>query len=292
MPSRHALDMEDEVARHRALDRAGRRIKVMVLVKASPQPSATYGDTVCVAGVVLAPGPLRWVRLYPVPFRYMDGDRQFKKYEVIDVKVRDAGADKRQESLKIDAQSLKIEGHIDGWERRSRWVEPLDVAGMCEIRAAVQRDINVVSLGAVRPREVHQLEIEEHPGWTVAEQARFERYAQQGDLFSETPPQLLDPPRKVVRLVYSCAAPECPGHRQRIIDWELTALQRRLRNQPDSVLDQAIQERFMDNMYASHKRPLIFVGNQENVARRASFTVLGTYYPAADQVVTGGALLF
>lgn len=284
--------MDDQVSLHRELDRASRRLRVMVLVKASPQPSATYGDTVCVAGVVLDPGPLRWVRLYPVPFRHLDGQLQFRKYDVIDVKVRDAGGDKRHESLKIDAQSLCIEGHVDGWPNRSKWIEPLNVANMCDIRAAVRDDLNVMSLAAVRPREMIRLDIDHHPGWTAAELARFEKYSQQGDLFTDTPPQLLDPPRMKVNLVYRCESPGCGTHSQRIIDWELTALQRRHLNQSDDVLERVINEKFFEMMYADHKRPLLFVGNQESVQRRASFTVLGTYYPAANQVATGGMLLF
>ncbi|MCK6212303.1 hypothetical protein KZX45_17305 [Georgenia sp. EYE_87] len=79
--------IDDEVEQSRHLDRAGRRIKVMIVVKAAPQPSRTYGDTVCVAGIAIVPGPPRWVRLYPVPFRYLDGEKRFRKYDIVDVKV-------------------------------------------------------------------------------------------------------------------------------------------------------------------------------------------------------------
>lgn len=34
-----------------------RQVEVMVLVKATPQPSLKYGDTVCVAGRTARPGP-------------------------------------------------------------------------------------------------------------------------------------------------------------------------------------------------------------------------------------------
>ena len=100
----------EELSDARTADRYGRRIKVLVTVKATPQPSRTYGDTVCVAGVVVSPGPARWVRLYPVPFRYLDGERQFAKYSILDVAVRDAKTDKRSESLRIDADSLTMRG--------------------------------------------------------------------------------------------------------------------------------------------------------------------------------------
>ena len=51
------------VALARQADRAGRRIQVFIVVKTAPTPSKSYVDTVCVAGLVVYPGPLRWVRL-------------------------------------------------------------------------------------------------------------------------------------------------------------------------------------------------------------------------------------
>lgn len=268
----------------RNTDRAGRRIRVLILVKASPQPSKQYGDTVCVAGVALD-GPLRWVRLYPVPFRYLEGAKRFKKYDVVTVTVRNAGADKRPESLKINADGLGVETHLSGWERRSRWVEPMVDVTMCEVQAAVRRDINSQSLAAVRPAAVHDLELTPHGGWTADQLKKFEAYANQGDLFRETPPTLLDAPRFKARLHYTCAETGCQTHTQTVIDWELTALQHRERRLSDADLKAMIRKLFFDQMYSERKRPVLFVGNQENPARRASFTVLGSYYPNADQAV-------
>lgn len=57
------------------------RMRVLITVKAAPNPSAAYGETVCVAGIRLdldAPG---WLRLYPINFRDMDAGVQFSKYE-------------------------------------------------------------------------------------------------------------------------------------------------------------------------------------------------------------------
>ncbi|KQR86728.1 hypothetical protein [Microbacterium sp. Leaf179] len=62
------------------------RARVSITVKASPEPSKTYGDTVCVAGVRLnEDGTGTWVRIYPVAFRHLDSVQQFKKFEVIEV---------------------------------------------------------------------------------------------------------------------------------------------------------------------------------------------------------------
>ena len=58
---------------------------VMVTVKTYPNPSETYVETVCVAGVRLDRGEPERIRLYPVKFRNEDFDKQFKKYEILQV---------------------------------------------------------------------------------------------------------------------------------------------------------------------------------------------------------------
>ena len=143
----------------------------------------------------------------------------------------------------------------------------------------IRQDVNSQSLAAVRPASVHGLEFSPHPGWTASELERFEQYRRQGDLFRESPPQLLDPPQLVVHLKYKCTSADCDGHAQRIMDWELTALQRRFRTRDESDLRRAITQKFFQIPFGSERAPLIFVGNQENIQRRRSFTILGLYYP-------------
>ena len=77
--------MDETLEDARARDRLGREIEVLILVKTTPTPSATYEDTVCVAGLALAPGPLRWVRLYPVPFRHLHKSTRFTKSAALTV---------------------------------------------------------------------------------------------------------------------------------------------------------------------------------------------------------------
>lgn len=266
------------------------RIEVLILVKAAPQPSSTYGETVCVAGLQ---GPVespRWLRLYPVPFRYLDGDRQFRKYQLIEVTTRDAGADKRRESRKITADSITINGTLNSWSKRAEWIERITGPTMCGLQASVRDDLNATSLAAVRPAQVDRLEFQPHPGWSSEQLRRFEVYRSQGSLFDEIPLPLLHPPRFRVRLHYRCEASRCDGHQQTIIDWELTALQARFRRQTDHELQAIITDKFFTNPFGNRKEPLIFVGNQEDVRRRAAFTVLGLYYPRRDEAEKGRTL--
>lgn len=48
-----------------------RLLKVLITVKAAPNPSSTYGETVCVAGLSMDPDNPGWLRLYPINFRYL-----------------------------------------------------------------------------------------------------------------------------------------------------------------------------------------------------------------------------
>ena len=51
-------------------------LEVLITVKAAPNPSEKSGETVCVAGLALSEGRTRarWVRLYPVNFRFLEAD--------------------------------------------------------------------------------------------------------------------------------------------------------------------------------------------------------------------------
>jgi hypothetical protein len=250
-----------------------------VVVKATPQPSRQYGDTVCVAGIDIDAEVPLWLRLYPVPFRYLEGDRQFKKYDIISVRARGAGSDKRPESRKIEATSIRTETHVSGWKNRAARLELLRDPTMCQLVAQAKADINAQSLAAIQPARVDGIEFSAHAGWTPEQLARFDEYKNQGDLFRETPPRLLDPPRLMVQLSYHCETEDCKGHTQRIIDWELTALQLRYRGQSDSELKAAITNNFLAIPFGPERAPKIFVGNQENITCRAAFTVLGLHYP-------------
>ena len=96
--------------------------EVMITVKTYPNPSETYGETVCVAGVRLDRGQPEWIRLYPVKFRNADFDSQFKKYEIIRVNgTHHQPNDNRPESFRPRQDEMvtrRVAGHKHNWQRR------------------------------------------------------------------------------------------------------------------------------------------------------------------------------
>jgi hypothetical protein len=61
------------------------RLRLLIVVQAAPNPSETYGETVCVAAVSADLDKPGWTRLYPINFRALDDDEAFKKYDIIEV---------------------------------------------------------------------------------------------------------------------------------------------------------------------------------------------------------------
>ena len=112
----------------------GETKKVLVTVKAYPNPSKKYSETVCVAGIDIASG--KWIRLYPVPYRDLDDDKKFPKYAIIEVRTGKPTGDNRPESHKVDVGSIKVleyYGTKDKWARRKTIVLPTKEHSLCEI---------------------------------------------------------------------------------------------------------------------------------------------------------------
>ena len=278
------------VLRARDMDRAGRMIRVLVLVKTTPQLSTKYNDTVCVAGLAL--DPLRWVRLYPVPFRYLAPGNQFTKYTIVKVAVSGADEDPRFESLKIDASSIRSIRKLsseNGWRDRARYVEQVVEVSMCQLRRDIDRDINGPSLGLVRPRRGSvELKLEATPPETPGQVEKRRRILMRqalelgldAGLTDRRLVKLAEPPRLAGRFHFKCdGEPECKGHKLGFIDWEFAALQHHNKGLGDQKLKELLTAKFQDNPTAPGKDLRFFAGNLHNAAKRKAFQILGLYYP-------------
>jgi hypothetical protein len=248
------------------------------VVKAAPNPSETYGETVCVAAVradVTKPG---WVRLYPINFRALDDDETFRKYDIIEVDTIPALNDPRRESWKPIMSTIEVIEHLPPWKRRREWLEDYREFSMCDRFEAARERPDAQSLAMITPKEVIGLDIERHPGWTPEEQRKIDAYVKQLDMLSSAPRTPLEPPRFRAFYRYRCHAPTCKGHRQGVLDWELVALQRRLDGLSDEETIDEIRKKFLTMMCAPNRDVAFFVGNQAK--RPHVFSVLGVYYPS------------
>ena len=94
--------------------------RVLIAVKTYPTLSKKYIELVCTAGF-LEDGS--WIRIYPSPFRFLEDDQRYGKYQWIELDLRKNKKDPRPESYSpsnIDDISL---GEKVGTGKRKDWAE-------------------------------------------------------------------------------------------------------------------------------------------------------------------------
>lgn len=258
-------------------------IELLPLVKAYPALSRTYGEVCCVAGTQMTDSGPRWIRLYPVPFRVLEDHQQFRKYQRVRLRVATHGGDTRPETRRPDRDSIETVGSpiptSGSWAKRRRWVEPLMVQSMCEVRRREQNDRT--SLAVFRPARVDELVIEERD-INADKQAMARDFANQGNLFSglgrdERSRQLqeLEQIPYSFKYRYRCNERGCRGHEQSIIDWEIVQYYRQVRSHDN--WRERIRNRWLGELCGDDRDTAFFVGNQH--LHRGTFMVLGVWWP-------------
>ncbi|WP_102146036.1 hypothetical protein [Mycobacterium hubeiense] len=261
----------------------------MITVKTYPNPSETYGETVCVAGVRLDRERPEWIRLYPVKFRNADFDSQFRKYEIIRVNgTYHQSNDNRPESFRPRQDELAHVELLDtssNWQRRRMNLDGL-IGGttMCELLDQNPKGgmgTPSPSLGLIKPTDVDASVVDGEP-WTADEQAKIDK-ASAPDLFG-TSLKPLQPAPYAVRYKYRCASPKCNGHDQKVLDWEAGQAGRDWQLQyGDAGGRDAMLKKWRDLMLSPDRDVHFYVGNQNR--RRRSFSVLGVWYPKFENAL-------
>ncbi len=246
--------------------------QILITVKAYPNPSKKYIETVCVAGIDIQ--KKEWIRLYPVQFRDLEENQKFKKYSIIKAKVAKAKEDHRPESFKIDSGSINILEQLDtkrGWEKRKEHVIPTASNSLCDILA--DSELHDKSLGMFKPRDVEF--IYERAKMKDIEE-RKACYAQLGFLGANKKP--IEPIPYDFKYSFKCNEnASCKGHVLPIIDWEIGQAYRSWRYPSEEILLQKIRERWLGGMCADKHDTYFYVGNQHRF--RVNFMILGVFYP-------------
>lgn len=205
---------------------------ILILAKTYPSPSSKHVETSCVAGITEA-GEMR--RLFPVPFRLLNGDTQFKKWQWISTKLIKAPADHRAESHRLYVDTVEIIGEEksrNGWEKRWRWIDSIPAFDDFDALQEAQQRTRI-SLALLKPRKITGLDIvaEKNPEWTEEEKEKLLQSNKQLSLFSQGEIQRTPPDRMLRKLPYSFYYEyECHGisgwksYRHKIIDWEAGSL--------------------------------------------------------------------
>lgn len=146
--------------------------KLLILTKTYPAPSKKLRETSCVAAIN-QDGQMR--RLFPIPFRLLDGDQQFHRWEWINARVIKAKDDHRKESYKVDVDSIKRlqqVGTNHGWAERLQWIAPHFLPDFASLED--RRQASGETLGFIRPIKYRlTIEAADEQDWTDEEKAKL-----------------------------------------------------------------------------------------------------------------------
>ncbi len=261
--------------------------KVLIAVKTYPTLSSKYDELVCTAGF-LEDGS--WIRIYPIPFRKLEYDKQYSKYDWIEVDLEKNTSDFRLESYKpksIDT-NFKIIGHIDAekgsWRSRKEIVLKNVHTNMTELISLAKDPKKSISLAVFKPKEILDFKIEKvERDWDKKKLDVLKANAQQLNLFqnSENPFEVV---RKLpYKFSYKFVSDDNIERTMMIEDWEIGALYWNMIKKHEgneSLACEDVKKKYFED-FAKTKDLYLFLGTTREFHSIAPnpFIIIGTFHP-------------
>jgi len=254
--------------------------KILILVKAAPLPSTKYLETICTAGI---DEDGKWYRLYPIPFRFLNQQSKYKKYQWIQVDINKVveKADNRVESYRPNIKSIKTVGvplsSKNQWEARRRVVLPIVNKSIEQLQDRFFE--KNISLGVIKPKKIINFTAEKD---TSSWQGRKAFAQNQLKLFGPQPKNLKKVPYKFYYHFF-CNDSGCKEpHKFSIHDWEINMLYHNMKRKygyAEDIVLEKVKQKWFDQMCAKDKDTYLFVGTVHSRFKRPIFVVLGVFWP-------------
>ncbi len=265
--------------------------KIFITVKTYPTLSKKYDELVCTAGI-LDDGS--WVRIYPLPFRKLDYDNRYKKYQWMEVPLIKNDSDPRPESYKItDIDKVELIGEPIG--TKQRWAERKNIVfGNNKVYSDLadlieKANNNELSIAIFKPAVILDLVIEKTAReWSSESLELLKAKASQLSLF-QTEEELKKEFLIVDKLPYkfSYRFMDCNGKESKLMieDWEIGMLYWNCLKQTDGNETEAlklVKKKYIDEF--SNKDLFLFLGTTRQFHGWAKnpFVIIGVFYPPLD----------
>lgn len=266
--------------------------QILIVAKTYPTPSAKYDETVCTAGLRKNGS---WVRIYPVPFRKLDYDKQYKKYQWIEVDISRNQKDFRPESYKLRRHDdIRILGEIppdkDGtWQKRREIL----CKNVYHNKASLLKDAcntaKHTSLAVFKPASITDLKCvaSKERDWNKNTIASINARALQVDLFmgAQNPFEVV----KKVPYEFSYEFLDDDGVKStlQIIDWEIGALYWNCLNSSDGNEKTACKKvrlKYWDDFILKKDIHLILGTTLEFHSKKVTnpFVIIGVFPPKPE----------
>lgn len=234
-----------------------------IIVKAAPRSSQKFGETVCIAGIDTSGN---WVRLYPVSFRYLGEPQRFRRWDLVNYRWRrpTTTSDDRDESRRVDPDSIQISGQLPAKERNS-FLDRVAVTSLKRERESGR------SLALLRIEVLEFKCRKKSPDDLAKEMAIHKQLRDQSDLFVAE--QII--PREACPYSFIYKYRDADGeHEGTCQDWETEATFFRRRSETDEQRALA----WMQNMFGAE------------YPKRGMALAMGTHRYRSDQWLINGVI--
>lgn len=261
--------------------------KVLISVKTYPTLSRKYNELVCTAGF-LKDGT--WVRIYPLPFRGLEKDQKYKKWQWIELDLEKNLSDQRPESYKVkNLDSLKIIKSLDtkqNWHERKQVVYQNTIYKDLTVLIEKANNENSLSLATFKPTKIIDFIVKEvEREWNAEKLATLKVKSQQLSLF-QTEEDVKKEFQCVNKLPYkfSYKFEDANGKQTTLMieDWEIGALywnclKNCARNEKKAI--QQVKDKYLG--FSQKCEVLLFLGTTKQFHGwgKNPFVIVGLFYP-------------
>jgi len=218
------------------MQNVGQTEEVLMVVKTYPTPSRTYGELVCTAGIRLR--DMKWIRIYPYPFRLLGQDNRFAKWSVMSMPLAKATDDPRPDSYNlIDSNQIKlVRSYPTGdvyWSERMKFIRSTALPSVSELKRQMMNEEKTAWGASILPVPVQagsaQVSFKRlGDQWNPKELAKLQRAKDQLDQNLFVPDeikQFFTTLRRVPYRVY-LSYEDMTGERFKhcVLDWEIAML--------------------------------------------------------------------
>ena len=273
--------------------------KVLITVKTYPTLSSKYDELVCTAGF-REDGT--WIRIYPISFRRLEYDQQYKKYQWVEVDLEKNTSDSRPESYKPkagghDFRMLDRIGTEKNWQARKLLVLQKIYTNLTTLITEAKDKKVCTSLAVFKPKDILDFIIKPVARtWDKDKLAALEARAQQLNLFahSDNPFAVVD--KLPYKFSFRFTDEENRESTMMIEDWEIGALywnclRRHEGNEALACAD--VHKKYFDD-FALTKDLHLFLGTtrQHHFVAPNPFIIIGTFHPKKEMPTTRLPTLF
>lgn len=264
--------------------------KVLITVKTYPVLSVKYNELVCTAGINEQG---EWIRLYPIQFRQLHLEKQYRKWQYVEAMIVKSNDDMRPESHRPEQSTLEVlEGYDEGSSTsRQRKIEFLEkTESHTDMKKLIEMaHQNKLSLALFEPSKIERFYCEpDEREWGKKQLEAFERQKRQFKLFNDGT-TVAEDFRNIQKLPYKFkyGFKDENGRtsNMEIFDWEIGALYWNCLKSVDGNEDLAcekVKQKYFDEFVGTGKYSVkLILGTTLDAHRRKlsnPFTIIGVVY--------------